>query len=101
MSDSSILNLDDCGTAQDNWKSIAPGSKLFNLRCRKPPFSHGVISAFKGRNWFHHCVREQLARFLKEFGHAPLISKLEIKRVIVECEVVGKLIYGSGNVSLI
>jgi hypothetical protein len=38
---------------------------------------------------------------LKEFGQAPLIPKLEIERVIVEGEVVSKLIHGSGNVSLI
>src|SRR5262245_9200976 len=76
MSNSSVLNTRDRCASQGNWNSKARGAIIgYTLRCRKLPFSNGVISALEAGIYFHHRVREKFPRFLKEFGQAPLVCK--------------------------
>src|SRR6516164_4400701 len=77
------------------------GPKGHTLRCRKLPFSNGVISALAGRIHFHGGVGEEFARFLKEFGQALLVRELESEGMVVERKELVKLLDDFGNPSLI
>ena len=93
MDNFSVLNTCDRCAAQGNWKAKVRGSIGHSLRCRKLPFSNSVISALEARIYFHHGVREKLPRFLKEFDQALFVRKLDVERMVGECEAVVKLIH--------
>src|SRR5262249_8421093 len=95
LSNSSVLNTRDRCASEGNWNSKARGAIIgYTLRCRELPFSNGVIFALEAGIYFHYGVREKFPRFLKEFGQAPLVLELKVKRMVGEAEAVVKMIHG-------
>jgi hypothetical protein len=45
-------------------------------------------------------IREEFPYFGQEFGQAPLVHKFESERMVIECELVIKLIYDFNKVPL-
>src|SRR5260221_13862789 len=101
MANFPILYLDDRYASHANWHfSQTSAQKFFGLRGRKCPFTNDAVSAAEDGVVASFRIREPFTYHYPEFRQASLVLEFKSERMVGECELVVKLIYGRNKIPL-